>query len=180
ALLNFETVRCFNAERHEEARYDASTREYCKAELSALYVYGFTSLVQGLITSLATFLTLLAAGYEVLHGRMALADFVMMYQYLQSLYQPLDQLGKLYRDVKQQILDAEAMLCLLREPIDVDDKPGAPEFNLSPNEQTEVEFKNVSFDYHENQSDRKQPLIKDLSFKIKLGERLAIVGPSGE
>ncbi|CAF2164991.1 unnamed protein product [Rotaria magnacalcarata] len=180
ALLNYETVRYFNAEKHEEDRYNMSTREYSEAELKALYVYGLTSVVQSCILSFSTFLIILLAGYEVYFGVLTVADLVMMYQYIQSLYQPLDQLGKLYRDLRQQILDAEAMLCLLKEPIEVDDKENAPPFNLNPAEKTEIEFRNVLFDFHTKENKPKVPLIKNLSFKIKSGDRLAIVGPSGK
>ncbi|CAF4041877.1 unnamed protein product [Rotaria magnacalcarata] len=157
-----------------------STREYSEAELKALYVYGLTSVVQSCILSFSTFLIILLAGYEVYFGVLTVADLVMMYQYIQSLYQPLDQLGKLYRDLRQQILDAEAMLCLLKEPIEVDDKENAPPFNLNPAEKTEIEFRNVLFDFHTKENKPKVPLIKNLSFKIKSGDRLAIVGPSGK
>ena len=173
-------MKCFNAECHEQERYTSSCGEYAKAELKALYVYGFTSICQSLITSLSTIVIVILAGYQVMNNLMTLADFVMIHQYILTLYQPLDQLGKLYRDLKQQILDAEAMICLQNEPIDIDDKPGAPEFQISPDEQIEVQFKNVSFNYDNKQTNERISLIKDMSFTVQSDKRLGIVGSSGK
>ncbi|CAF0996368.1 unnamed protein product [Adineta steineri] len=178
-LLNYETMKYFNAERHEERRYDETSQEFASAEVTTQYVYSITSLGQSLIAYLGILIILCLAGYQVVVGKLELADFVMINQYLQTLYTPLEQLGKLYLDLKQQILDAEAMFFLLDEPVEINDKPNAPDLKMAPNEQAQIEFKNVSFSYQKKKNAAKIQVINDLSFTINPGERVAIVGPSG-
>ena len=178
--MNFETMKYFNADRHEEKRYYDTAKELANAEVKAQCVYNFTSLGQYVIAYIGILIIIFMAGRDVVIGHIEVADFVMIYEYLKNLYQPLEQLGKLYLDLKQQILDSEGMFFLLNEPAEIQDKPSAPQFQIAPDEQAEIEFRNVSFNYQKNSNDAKVQVINDLSFKIKSGERVAIVGPSGK
>lgn len=172
-------MKYFNAELHEAKQFTHVSIEYAEAEVKTQNVYSATSLGQCLIAYIGILIIIYMAGHQVVVGTLQLADFFMIYQYLQNLYQPLEQLGKLYLDLKQQILDAESMLFLLDEPIEVKDKLDALPFQMLPDEQAEIEFKNVSFAYQTKKDASKVQLIKDLSFTVKPGERVAIVGPSG-
>jgi ABC-type transport system involved in Fe-S cluster assembly fused permease/ATPase subunit len=173
-------MKYFNAERHEEHQYYKSSRDFADAEVKTQCVFSLTSLGQYVIANTGILIIVFLAGHQVVSGRIQLADFVMIYEYLKNLYQPLEQLGKLYLDLKQQILDAEGMFFLLNEPVDIEDKPGASKFQIAPDEQAEIQFKNVSFTYQKDKYAPKVQLINDLSFTIKPGERVAIVGPSGK
>lgn len=173
-------MKYFNAEDHEEEQFNRISQEFASAEVKAQYVYSLTSLGQSVIAYTGILIIVFLAAHQVVKGSLQLADFFMIYQYLQNLYQPLEQLGKVYLDLKQQILDAEAMFLLLDEPIDINDKPNAPEFQMASNEQAAIEFKNVSFSYQQNKGGPRVQLINDLSFTIRPGEHVAIVGSSGK
>jgi ATP-binding cassette subfamily B protein len=186
ALLNFETVKYFNAELHEEERYNASFEDYARAQIKTQRIFAISSLGQNFLITSAIVSAMILAAREVLQGTMEVADFVTIYSYILSVYSPLESLGMLYRILKQQILDVEGMFQLLKEPLEIVDKPGASELILKPDEEAEIEFRNVQFSYENEKAvgigskKVKGPLIKNLSFKIGAGQKVAIVGASGE
>lgn len=186
ALLNFETVKYFNAELHEEGRYNTLFKDYARAQIKTQLIFAVSSLGQNFLITSAIVAAMVLAAREVVEGRMEVADFVTIHSYILSVYSPLESLGMLYRNLKQQILDVEGMFQLLKEPLEIEDKPGASEINLKPDEEADVEFRNVQFSYEKEgavemgSKKAKEPLIKNLSFKIAAGQKVAIVGPSGE
>ena len=129
---------------------------------------------------------MILAAREVVQGRMGVADFVTIHSYILSVYGPLESLGMLYRNLKQQILDVEGMFQLLKEPLEIVDKPDAAETIFKPDDKAEIEFRNVQFSYEKDgvaeigSKKTQEPLIKNLSFKIAAGQKAAFVGASGE
>ena len=186
ALLNFETVKYFNAELHEEERYNTLFEGYARAQIKTQRIFAISSLGQNFLITSAIVGAMVLSAREVVQGRMTVADFVTIHSYILSVYSPLESLGMLYRNLKQQILDVEGMFQLLKEPFEILDKPGASEIILRPDEQAEIEFRNVQFSYEKEDAVEigskiaKGPLIDNLSFKIAAGQKVAIVGASGE
>jgi ATP-binding cassette subfamily B protein len=102
---------------------------------------------------------------------MTVGEFVLVNAYLLQLYQPLNMLGFLYREVKQSLVDMEAMFSLLRVEREVEDKPDARPLAVAGGE---VVFDHVAFRY-----EARRPILHDISFTIPAGKTLAIVGSSG-
>lgn len=186
ALLNFETVKYFNAELHEEERYNSSFQEYARAQIKTQWIFAVSSFGQNFLIVSALVGAMILAAREVVQGKMSVADFVTIHSYILSVYGPLESLGMLYRNLKQQILDVEGMFQLLKEPLEIVDKPGAAETHFEPDEKAEIEFRNVQFSYEKGgaaEMDSKktqEPLLKNLNFKIAAGQKVAFVGASGE
>jgi ATP-binding cassette subfamily B protein len=88
-----------------------------------------------------------------------------------QLYQPLNFMGFVYREIKQAIIDIEKMFGVLERNPEVKDKPGAMPLQVSSGV---VRFEDVRFSY-----DLDRPILKGLSFEVPAGNTVAIVGPSG-
>jgi ATP-binding cassette subfamily B protein len=114
---------------------------------------------------------MILAGEGVARHRMTVGDFVLVNSYLLQLYQPLNLLGMVYRNIKQSLIDLEAMYRLLDEPPEVEDRPGAPALRPGGGR---VRFERVGFAY-----DPRRQILEDVSFDVPAGSTVAIVGPSG-
>ena len=170
SLLNYETVKYFNNEENEAARYDDAMRRYEDAAVRSRTSLAAVNVGQGAIIALGLVLVMGFAGYDIQHGTMSVGDFVAVNTYLLQLYLPLNFLGYVYREVRQSLIDLERMLGLIEEDPDIKDKPAAPALRLSKGA---IAFDNVHFSY------RDRPILKGVSFEVPAGKRVAMVGPSG-
>jgi ABC-type transport system involved in Fe-S cluster assembly fused permease/ATPase subunit len=171
ALLNYETVKYFNNEAFEAARYDQGLEAYRRAQLKSQTTLSLLNTGQQLIIAVSLVAMLWRATQGVVDGRLTLGDLVMINAFLIQLYIPLNFLGVLYREVKQSLTDLERMFGLMEREREVADAPGAPE--LAVREGT-VRFENVSFAY-----DPARPILHDVSFEVPAGKTVAVVGASG-
>jgi ATP-binding cassette subfamily B protein len=171
SLLNFETVKYFGNEAHETERFDKSLRRYEKASNISKVSLSLLNIGQGVIIAVGLTAIMLMAAQEVVSGRMKVGDFVLVNTYLIQLYLPLNFLGFVYREIKQSLIDMEAMFVLLTEQQEVSDKEGAPDLALSGGE---VRFEDVHFGYNPDRE-----ILKGISFTVPAGKTVAIVGPSG-
>ena len=170
SLLNYETVKYFNNEENEAARYDDAMRRYEDAAVRSRTSLAAVNVGQGAIIALGLVLVMGFAGYDIQQGTMSVGDFVAVNTYLLQLYLPLNFLGYVYREVRQSLIDLERMLGLIEEDPDIKDKPAAPALRLSKGA---ITFDNVHFSY------RDRPILKGVSFEVPAGKRVAMVGPSG-
>ncbi|MBL6675388.1 MAG: ABC transporter ATP-binding protein/permease, partial [Alphaproteobacteria bacterium] len=108
--------------------------------------------------------------FGIKNGTISVGGFVVINAYMLQLYQPLNFLGTIYREIRQSLIDMENMFNLLNEKNNVKDSGK----NNIENKNSEIIFKNISFGYHPDRL-----IIKNLSFKLTKGKSLAIVGPTG-
>ena len=171
ALLNFETVQYFNAQQHEERRYDAALKDYTIANTRTQQSLAILNAGQNLIISFGIAVALYLAARQVLSEDMTVGDFVMVQAFILQLYSPLGFLGTYYRMIKQNIVDVESMFKILEEKKDILDSPHAKPLQIK---QAEITFENVSFAY-----DKSVPILRNISFTVRPGMKVAIVGQSG-
>jgi ATP-binding cassette subfamily B protein len=171
SLLNYETVKYFNAENHEEKRFDAAMEKYAQASIVTQTTLSVLNTGQGIIASLGLIAVMMLAAYGVWQGSMTVGDLVMVNGLLIQLFIPLNLLGTVYRDISQGLIDMESMFTLLRRPQEVEDKPGASPLNVATGE---IRFENVVFAY-----DPDRVILKGVSFRVPAGKTVAIVGPTG-
>jgi ABC-type transport system involved in Fe-S cluster assembly fused permease/ATPase subunit len=108
--------------------------------------------------------------YGIKNGEIDIGGFVVINAYMLQLYQPLNWLGSVYREIRQALTDMENMFSLLEVmPTIKGNLEDMPQSNV-----TEIRFENVYFDY-----DIRRTIIKDISFTVPNGKKVAIVGPTG-
>ena len=170
-LLNYETVKYFGAEGREAARYDKSMARYEENSVKSYTSLTFLNFGQALIFSLGLTVVMAMSIMGVRAGHNSVGDFVLINAMMIQLYQPLNFLGSIYRDIRQATIDLEMMFGILSEYPDIADKPGAKPLVVSGGD---VRFDNVRFSY-----DPEREILKGVSFEVPAGKTVAIVGPSG-
>jgi ATP-binding cassette subfamily B protein len=171
SLLNYETVKYFGNEDHEARRYDRALSAYEEAGVRSANTLSFLNAGQAAIIAVGVTMIMVLAGMGVAEGRLTVGDFVLVNAYLIQLYLPLNFLGMVYRELRQSLIDMQAMFQLLEVDVEVPDAPGATPLQVSGGR---VEFDNVTFGY-----DTRRPILKGLSLTVPAGKTVAIVGPSG-
>ncbi len=171
SLLNYETVKYFSAEAREARRYDRSMARYEDASVRAYVSLTALNAGQAIVftVGLCAAMVLCADGIE--HGTNTVGDFVMINAIMIQLYQPLNFMGMVYREIKQAVIDIETMFALLGRRPEIEDRPGAPALQVRAGT---IRFENVSFAY-----DSARPILRGLNFEVPAGHTVAIVGPSG-
>ncbi|KAF5397820.1 ATP binding cassette sub family B, partial [Paragonimus heterotremus] len=144
ALLNFETVKYFNAEQFEVNRFKDAFHEYQSAEWWTTTTLNFLNTVQCVTIVLGLMVGTLLCAMDVVEGRLTVGDFVLFYAYMIQLYSPLSLFGTYYRLLQTSVVDMENMFELLDQQADVQDVDDAPDLQVSG---SEIEFRNVSFHY---------------------------------
>src|SRR6266850_797866 len=109
SLLNYETVKYFGNEEHEARRYDVALQSYETAAVRTRVSLAFLNIGQNAIIAVGVTLLMGMAAMEVVQGRATVGDFVLVNAYLIQLYLPLNFLGTVYREIRQALIDMEAM-----------------------------------------------------------------------
>jgi len=171
SLLNYETVKYFNNEEYEARRYDENLHSYEQAAVTSETSLGLLNVGQSLIIAVAVTVLMVLAGEGVAAGSLSLGDLVLINALLIQLYIPLNFLGMVYREIKQALIDMDRMFRLLDENREVEDRPGAGPL---PEGGAMIRFDRVNFSY-----DGKRQILRDLSFEVPTGGKVAVVGASG-
>jgi ATP-binding cassette subfamily B protein len=179
SLLNYETVKYFTNEEFEAQRYDQELKNWEQAKIKNRLSLFALNAGQALIIAIAMTSMLALAAHHVSHGLMTLGDFVLINAFMMQLFIPLNFLGFVYREIKGALANIENLFSLLAKVPKIVDKSNACELNIKStnsgaDKQANVSFTNISFAY-----DPKRPIIKGISFTIKAGQKVAVVGQSG-
>jgi ATP-binding cassette subfamily B protein len=171
SLLNYETVKYFNAEEREARRYGQAVRNFSQAAVKNESSLAWLNIGQSLITNLMMAGAMAYTVWGWSRGQFTAGDVVLVNTLLAQLFRPLDMLGWVYRSIRQGLIDMEAMFAVVDTPAEVTDAPGAPPLNVTAGH---VRFENVAFGYEEGRA-----ILKGIDLEVKPGTMTAIVGPSG-
>ena len=175
SLLNYETVKYFNNEEFEARRYDENLERYRRAALTSQRTLSILNAGQQLIIATGLVAMLWRATQGVVDGRMTLGDLVMVNAFMIQIYIPLNFLGAIYRELKQNLVDLEKMFALMERNQEIADAPDAHPLNLPRGAlDASVRFADVTFAYEPNRT-----ILHHISFDIPAGKTVAVVGPSG-
>jgi ATP-binding cassette, subfamily B, heavy metal transporter len=171
SLLNYETVKYFAAEARETRRYDRSMERYENASVKSYTSLAVLNAGQAAVFTVGLAAVMVMCALDVQSGKNTVGDFVMINAMMIQLYQPLNFMGMVYREIKQATVDIETMFGILNRPSEIVDRPDAKPIVVG---QGAVRFDNVRFAY-----EPARPILKGVSFEVPAGHTVAIVGPSG-
>lgn len=171
SLLNYETVKYFGAEDRERDRYDKSVKRFVDASVEAYNSLAVLNAGQAVIFTLGLTICMAMVVDGIAKGRNTLGDFVFINAMLIQLYQPLNFMGMVYREIKQAVTDIEQMFDILDRAPEVADKLDAKPLQVA---QAAVRFEDVVFHYVPE-----RPILRGINFEIPAGKTVAVVGPSG-
>ena len=170
SLLNFETVKYFNNEEHEYRRLFESLDQYEIESIKNQYSLSYLNIFQTVVIMTGITIMLSMSAFDIRAGNITIGGFVVINAYMLQLYQPLNFFGTVYREIRQSLTDMENLFTLWEEKPNLSD--GAEK--LLEIKEASIRFENVSFDY-----DARRTIIKDISFDVPNGKKVALVGPTG-
>ncbi|MBS3981910.1 MAG: ABC transporter ATP-binding protein/permease [Rhodobacteraceae bacterium] len=171
SLLNYETVKYFNAEQREADRYDGAMRQYETAAVKTGLSLSFLNMGQAFLITTGLVIVMGMSALGVRAGTLTVGDFVMVNAYMIQITMPLNFLGTVYREIRQALVDMGEMFGLLGQPAEIVDAPDAKPLQVTAGE---ITFDNVHFGYEPTRE-----ILKGVSFTLKPGQKLALVGHSG-
>ena len=171
SLLNYETVKYFVAEEREAKRYDRSMARYEEASVKSYVSLAVLNAGQATIFTVGLAAVMMMCAHGIQQGVNTVGDLVMINTMMIQLYQPLNFMGMLYREIKQAVIDIEMMFAILSRNPEIRDRPGAKPLEIK---RGTIRFENVRFSY-----DPGRQILKGLSFEVPAGHTVAVVGPSG-
>uniref|UniRef100_A0A0N5B194 Iron-sulfur clusters transporter ABCB7, mitochondrial n=1 Tax=Syphacia muris TaxID=451379 RepID=A0A0N5B194_9BILA len=173
SLINYETVKYFNNEKFEADRYDFYLKKYEVAALKTSTSLALLNFVQNAIFSGGLIAVMCLAAMNIQNGTMNVGDLVLANTLLFQLSVPLNFLGSVYREIRQGLIDMQMMFSLMYLKSSIVEKPDAPMLEVD-RDNASISIKNVNFGYIPG-----QPILKDISFEVPAGKKVAIVGGSG-
>jgi ATP-binding cassette subfamily B protein len=171
SLLNYETVKYFVAEDREARRYDRSMARYEEASVKAYVSLAVLNAGQATIFTMGLAAVMVMCAYGIQQGVNTVGDLVMINTMMIQLYQPLNFMGMVYREIKQAVIDIEMMFTILGREPEIRDRPGAKSLEIR---RGTIRFENVRFAY-----EPERQILKGLSFEVPAGHTVAVVGQSG-
>ncbi|MDI1344865.1 MAG: ABC transporter ATP-binding protein/permease [Pseudolabrys sp.] len=171
SLLNYETVKYFSAEEREAERYDRAMARYEKASTSAYTSLAVLNAGQATIFTCGLAMAMVLCAIEIRGGTKTVGDFVLINAMMIQLYQPLNFMGMVYREIKQAVIDIELMFSILNRDPEIKDEPNAAPLKVAGGV---IRFENVQFAY-----EPARRILKGISFEVPAGKTVAVVGPSG-
>ncbi len=170
-MLNYETVKYFNNEDYELKRYDNTLHNWEGAAVKSQNSMSLLNFGQGAVIAVGVTFMMIYAAQGVVNNTMTLGDLVLVNALMLQLFMPLNFLGIIYRALKYSLADMDMMMRLLGTRQEISDSEDAAVLKVSD---AHVRVENVSFSYIEDRQ-----VLKDVSFEIPPGKKVAIVGPSG-
>lgn len=170
-LINYETVKYFTNEEYELNRYKSTMTEWEDTAVKSQNSMNLLNFGQGAVISIGVTFIMIYAAQGVVDGEMTLGDLVLVNAMMLQLFMPLGFLGIIYRALKYSLADMDLMIKLLDKEPEIKDKPSADKLKIT---KSEIEFDDVCFSYNADRD-----ILKNISFKVKAGNKVAIVGASG-
>ncbi len=171
SLLNYETVKYFNNESLEVSNYNEQLTLWGAAGQKTQVSLSALNFGQGAIVTVGVTIIMIIAAMDVAAGEITIGDLVLINAMMLQLFIPLSILGSVYRSLQYSLADMDLVIKLLERDPEIQDVEGASALQVTKGA---VAFNRVSFHYNDD-----RPILRDVSFSIAPGSKVAVVGPSG-
>src|SRR5437763_742230 len=168
-ISGMATVQLFNREAKEAAKFEELNARHRNANIDSIFYYAVFYPVIELIESAGIALIVWYGGGQVVQGTLSIGALVAFFQYAQRFYEPISDLSEKYNILQAAMAASERIFKLLDTPAHITEGGGA-----HVDEIESIEFRNVWFAYNEPEW-----VLKNVSFEVKRGERVALVGHTG-
>ncbi|WP_422124776.1 ABC transporter ATP-binding protein [Planococcus sp. X10-3] len=165
-------IKSFALEKHEQKIFNDTNDQFLEKAIDHTKWNAKAFAVVNTITDVAPLLVIGYAGYQVIQGDLTLGTMVAFIAYIERLYNPLRRLVNSSTTLVQSLASMDRVFELVDEDYDVTDKKGARDLKVVDGK---LEFRNVSFNYNDGGSE----VLSNMSFTVKPGETVALVGMSG-
>ena len=164
-------VKAFNAENKVTNAFDKANDELYKSAWKSQFLSGLMHPVMNFISNIGYVGVAVAGGYLAINGTITVGNIQSFIQYNKQFTQPINQIAQISSMLQSMVAAAERVFEFLEEPEEVNTTKG----NIDTSKlKGNVEFKHVKFGYNPDKI-----IIKDFSAKVKEGQKIAIVGPTG-
>lgn len=167
-------VRAFGREQFEEESFDRDSQKLLSTSMHRVYLQSINLAITGVIVNCAPLIVMLYGGLQVINGTLTVGELIAVSMYLPSLYTPLQRFSELGVVFANSMAAVDRVFEIMDMKPDIRDKPGAVELQ---NIEGRVEFDNVAFAYHN--VEEPGPVLREMSFTVEPGQKVALVGPSG-
>ncbi len=164
-------TQAFAQEDETARRFDVTNQANVAAQLRAAYINSIFAPVVNQVNACGQIIILAYGGMLVIKGAMTIGVLIAFLNYLSRFFQPIQDLTQQYSLIQQASAAAEKIFGILDEPVEVEDTPDAA---AMPAIAGRVDFEGVQFSYRPQ-----SPVLRDISFSVPAGSRVALVGPTG-
>ncbi|HZM69654.1 MAG TPA: ABC transporter transmembrane domain-containing protein [Candidatus Cryosericum sp.] len=164
-------VQAFSREKYEEDRYDAATEETKRAGIRIARLEAAASRTTQIVVAIGIAATVLYGAHKVLTGVLLPGTLILIVGYVKDMWKPFRRIAKTAGDLSKGFASVERIAEILDIEPEIQDPPDAIEAGVL---QGAIEFRDVSFDYGEGKA-----ALRDVSFSVRQGQKLALVGVSG-
>src|SRR2546428_4123879 len=168
-ISGMSTVQLFNREEREMEKFDELNARHRDANIDSIFYYAVFYPVIGLIQTVGIALIVWYGGGQVLRNTLSVGAVIAFFQYAQRFYEPISDLSEKYNILQAAMAASERIFKLLDTPVQIKDE-GTRTIEAFQS----IEFRNVSFAYNDEQW-----VLKNVSFRLERGERVALVGHTG-
>lgn len=168
-LTGVRVVKAFARQKYELVKFDEKNRDYTDKAYNLMKILAIYWGCSDFICYMQIGLLLLFGSILALKGQISLGIFIAFTTYINMLIWPTRQLGRILTDMGKAIVSIRRINQILDEPIEI-----LEENHLKPVIKGSISFEHVYFEYEEN-----KPVLEDITFTVKPGETVAIIGPTG-
>jgi len=171
-ITGMSTVQLFRREQLNFARFDTIDREHRDANIESIFYYAVFYPAIEVVSTLATSLIIWYGGGSVLRQTLTLGALVAFVQYSQRFFRPISDMSEKFNVMQSAMASSERIFKLLDEPVAIE-SPAQPRKRPAP-APGHIRFESVWFAYNDDDF-----VLKDVSFDVRPGERVGIVGATG-